>query len=320
MQHRITETLFILGAGEFATRGAVEELDAGPVPLVLAAGVYDGSGAEQHLLSGPDWTGLDIDPPPAEDVRTLDLRTGVLHREEPSAAHAPLRSVRFASIALPGVVALRAESAAGRLRPNTAFRTPPDSPLIRGHEGGRAIACSPAHGAGIAAVAEQRTRRTGTLGTVERVAGYVASGHRRPNVARAARLLDAAAGRGFDRLLTEQRAAWARRWDTVDVRIPDDPPTQLAVRFALFQLWCNVSRHDELAVGARGLSGTGYAGHVFWDADAFVLPAILSIDPPRPGRYCATGCVGCSWRRRGRAPTGTRERDSRGSRPPPAPT
>src|ERR1019366_448033 len=65
----------------------------------------------------------------------------------------------------------------------------------------------------------------------------------------------------------------------VNVTIPDDQETQLAVRFALFQLWCNVNRHDESAVGARGLSGSGYAGHVFWDADVFVLPAMVSIDP-----------------------------------------
>ena len=69
------------------------------------------------------------------------------------------------------------------------------------------------------------------------------------------------------------------RWEAVDVRIPDDPAAQLALRFALFQLWCNTKSRAELAVGARGLSGTGYAGHVFWDADVFVLPALVSIDP-----------------------------------------
>jgi trehalose/maltose hydrolase-like predicted phosphorylase len=84
---------------------------------------------------------------------------------------------------------------------------------------------------------------------------------------------------GFDRLLAGHRAAWAARWEAVDVRIPDDPAAQLALRFALFQLWCNTRAGGELAVGARGLSGTGYAGHVFWDADVFVLPAVVSIDP-----------------------------------------
>ena len=34
-----------------------------------------------------------------------------------------------------------------------------------------------------------------------------------------------------------------------------------------------------ISVGARGLSGTGYSGHVFWDADVFILPAVVAMDP-----------------------------------------
>ena len=108
---------------------------------------------------------------------------------------------------------------------------------------------------------------------------YVACPRRRSRPGEAADALSAAGDLGFDRLLAEHRAAWAARWEAVDVRIPDDPAAQLALRFALFQLWCNTKSGDELAVGARGLSGTGYAGHVFWDADVFVLPAMVSIDP-----------------------------------------
>jgi trehalose/maltose hydrolase-like predicted phosphorylase len=85
---------------------------------------------------------------------------------------------------------------------------------------------------------------------------------------------------GFGRLLAEHRAAWAARWEMADAQIPDDPAAQLAVRFALFQLWNNAVGPRELALGARGLSGAGYAGHVFWDADVFVLPALVSICPP----------------------------------------
>jgi len=51
------------------------------------------------------------------------------------------------------------------------------------------------------------------------------------------------------------------------------------LRFALFQLWCAIKDRGELAVGARGLSGAGYSGHVFWDADVFVLPAVVAMDP-----------------------------------------
>lgn len=115
--------------------------------------------------------------------------------------------------------------------------------------------------------------------TVERMAAYVARHGARPVPGPAADTLSAAEDLDFDRLLAEQRAAWAARWEVADAQIPDDPAAQLAVRFALFQLWNNASGRGELAVGARGLSGAGYAGHVFWDADVFVLPALVSICP-----------------------------------------
>ena len=54
----VTELLFTLGAGGVAMRGLVEEAAAGAQPMVLAAGVYDGTGPGQHLLPGPVWTGL----------------------------------------------------------------------------------------------------------------------------------------------------------------------------------------------------------------------------------------------------------------------
>ena len=54
---------------------------------------------------------------------------------------------------------------------------------------------------------------------------------------------------------------------------------QTAVRFALFHLMGSVRDRDEAAVGARGLTGLGYRGHVFWDADAFVLPFLASTHP-----------------------------------------
>ena len=63
-RRRVTESLFTLGAAGLATRGSVEETVPGGQPLVLAAGIYTGTGAAQHLLPGPAWTGLAIEPAP----------------------------------------------------------------------------------------------------------------------------------------------------------------------------------------------------------------------------------------------------------------
>ncbi|HVN13516.1 MAG TPA: hypothetical protein VMT69_15595, partial [Kineosporiaceae bacterium] len=300
LHRRVTETLFTLGAGGLATRGSVEEAPAGSVPLVLAAGVYTGTGSEQQLLAGPDWTGLRLDPAPVEDRQVLDLRSGVLWREAsaPGVGHDGLgvRTVRFASISRPGVVVLRAEGPADVLSPGPSLRPPPAAQMDDGRRGGRSWARTRAERrpgsepperrpgpepavASILAVASDRVHSHSGRRSVDRVALYSAGPDPRPPLEDQLALLDAAVDSGFDRLLADHRAAWADRWRVVDVSIPDDPAAQLAVRFALFQLWTNVGCTDQAAVGARGLSGAGYRGHVFWDADVYVLPAIASMAP-----------------------------------------
>ena len=109
---------------------------------------------------------------------------------------------------------------------------------------------------------------------LERLAAYG------PDERSARRALGAARKAGFETLFAEHRQAWARRWETADVVIEGDPELQRAVRFALFHLMASVADEGEAAVGARGLSGPGYQGHVFWDSDVFVLPFLAATHPP----------------------------------------
>jgi trehalose/maltose hydrolase-like predicted phosphorylase len=262
------EALFTLAAGGVATRGTVEEQPADADGLVLAAGVYAGDEPRDGLLPGPDWARIEVDQPPDTDARVLDLRTGVLHREERSTG-VPLRSLRFASLTEPGVVAVRVEAERGRLG---------DGPVL-GAGAADWVLATGAAGGGIGALAEETHESDGDIGTLERVVALVATPRGRPRRAEAAALLGRAREQGFERLLAAHRAAWAQRWDAVDVRIPADPGSERAFRFALFQLWSVTGPGPELAVGARGLSGPAYAGHVFWDADVFVLPALMTMDP-----------------------------------------
>jgi hypothetical protein len=280
------ESLFTIGDGSLATRGGT-----GPGSSVLAAGVYTGRGRQERLLAGPGWTGLPVDGVAHPQRYLLDLRGGVLLCEERDGDF-PLRSLRFASVERPGVQALRAEAAGDRLGRQPAL-TPPDvagpqAGVTRiDRDGGRIRARTSADGpGGIAAVAVQRVRRTRPVQVLERLAAYRADPCRVPDPEDADQALMAAAEVGFDGLLAEQRQAWARRWATVDVEIPGDESAQLALRYALFQLWTNIGRcgegtgrPGEHAAGARGLSGPDYAGHVFWDADVHCLPAVATIDP-----------------------------------------
>ena len=274
-RRRVSETLLSVAAGGVGTRGSLEEQPPGSTPLVAAAGVYQGDGSDQHLLPLPGWTRIEHVAPVRTDRRVLDLRTGVLLRVQTDPAPLPLRSTRWASAALPGVMVLRVEGSADGLQAG-----PPLTNTVEVPEDGQvAVTASGAGTAGVAVAARQRTTDLEGLRVVDRMAAYVPSRRGPPSPRSAADLLAAADRRGFARLLRDQRAVWARRWAAVDVCIPDDPETQLAVRYALFQLWSNSAALDELAIGARGLSGAAYAGHVFWDADVFVLPALASIDP-----------------------------------------
>ncbi|HEV7206384.1 MAG TPA: glycosyl hydrolase family 65 protein [Jatrophihabitans sp.] len=285
LRRRITEALFTLGAGGFGTRGSVEEPVPDSVELVVCAGVYAGPGPTDGLLPCPTWTALDIDPAgddeAPDDHRVLDLRTGVLERTTTRADGAVLRTLRFASAARPGLVCLRASGPADVLRagggplraPKGAVST---SGTTRGRQWVRVVAPS---GTGVVALGTEQVQLTGTTREVSRIAAYAPDRPRTPGLAGARTVFDDADEVGIDGLLEEHRAVWERRWATVDVAIPGDPDAQLAARFALFQLWTNVARHDEMAAGARGVSGSGYSGHVFWDADVFVLPAMTTIDP-----------------------------------------
>ena len=117
-------------------------------------------------------------------------------------------------------------------------------------------------------------------GVLDRVAGY--EGVLRGAAERAQRGRPSPTVRaelGFDALLAEHRRAWAARWEDADVLIDGDPELQLAVRLAIFHLLASAPDEGEAAVGARGLTGRAYRGHVFWDSDVYVLPFLAATHP-----------------------------------------
>lgn len=74
-------------------------------------------------------------------------------------------------------------------------------------------------------------------------------------------------------LLKEHCRAWEDRWQTSEIRIEGDERMQRAVRFVAYHLTSCAQPEDEwVSIGARGLTGTGYLGHVFWDTEIYMLP------------------------------------------------
>ncbi|MGI6149127.1 MAG: glycoside hydrolase family 65 protein [Firmicutes bacterium] len=82
---------------------------------------------------------------------------------------------------------------------------------------------------------------------------------------------------GFDQHLEVHQQVWEQRWQWADIEIvSDDHFDQLVVRFAVFHLIQMTPWNDpRVSVAAKGLSGEGYKGHVFWDTEIFILPFFL---------------------------------------------
>ncbi|SUX85614.1 glycosyl hydrolase [Citrobacter koseri] len=58
------------------------------------------------------------------------------------------------------------------------------------------------------------------------------------------------------------------------------PGDQRALDFALYHLRIMTPVHDERSsIAAKGLTGEGYKGHVFWDTEVFLLPFHLFTEP-----------------------------------------
>jgi alpha,alpha-trehalose phosphorylase len=91
--------------------------------------------------------------------------------------------------------------------------------------------------------------------------------------------LEIAMGVGFDELAAAQRRRLDEYWAVADVEIEGDEEVQQGLRFALFQLMQATSRAETRAIAAKGLTGTGYDGHAFWDTEAFVLPHLSYTSP-----------------------------------------
>jgi trehalose/maltose hydrolase-like predicted phosphorylase len=81
-------------------------------------------------------------------------------------------------------------------------------------------------------------------------------------------------------VLAAHEAAWQDRWSASDVVIDGDEDIQRALRFAVYHLTSAANPHDDsVSVGARGLTGDAYLGHVFWDTEIYLLPFYTAVWP-----------------------------------------
>jgi len=83
---------------------------------------------------------------------------------------------------------------------------------------------------------------------------------------------------GHDRLLQHHQQAWDSLWKS-DIVIDGDPQAQQDVHSMMYHLYSFVREGTAYSPSPMGLSGLGYNGHVFWDAELWMYPALLVLHP-----------------------------------------
>jgi trehalose/maltose hydrolase-like predicted phosphorylase len=235
----------------------------------------------------------------------LDFASG-LRTEKLDAGGRTVRIEQFASMTRTGLVAIRVTAPPGvglDVKPQVAAppnahagteesvydpRLPPQlnaSPwreVARINEGGLAgrVDQLPVSGFQVAAFAAVLAQRVGENGesVVELLASYAVRRHDDPaRIAREA--IEGVRQDGFEALLREQRDWWRSHWSQAEIDLPNEPAAEGAVRHALLQLTQAAARDGTGSVAAKGQTGEGYEGHIFWDADLYVLPVFAWTRP-----------------------------------------
>ena len=120
---------------------------------------------------------------------------------------------------------------------------------------------------------------------------------------------------GWEGLLAEQRRYLDDFWDRSDVELAGDAELQQAVRFALFHTLQASARGEQRAIAAKGLTGPGYDGHTFWDAESFVLRVLTYTAPHAAPVTSSAGATTHSiWRGSERGRSASKGRYSPGGR------
>lgn len=102
------------------------------------------------------------------------------------------------------------------------------------------------------------------------------------NLAKAAQL-------GFDKLLENQKEAWAKIWDKADISIDGDVKAQQGIRFNIFQLnQTYLGKDARLNIGPKGFTGEKYGGSTYWDTEAYCIPFYMATKDQEVARKLLT--------------------------------
>ncbi len=265
---RAVEAMTTLSDGVFGRRGLPLGPDHPPSALVLASGVFDDAEVPGLLDAPQAAIAFGSGRADNEPAVILDLRRGLVTSDATVGGH-EVSIQHFASSVRNGIDVLRI---AGPAEIAAAL-----SPLAAPSGSGRSAS---ARGA-IAAAARRTTTESGNRLAVTRITALASSPPDDDPTRIAATQLGAASAATFEQLQREHESEWLERWSAAAIDLPDRPDIEARLRFAQFHLLSLSGIGAESAIGARAATGHAYNGHVFWDTDVFVVPALSAMDPRR---------------------------------------
>jgi trehalose/maltose hydrolase-like predicted phosphorylase len=106
----------------------------------------------------------------------------------------------------------------------------------------------------------------------------ITSAHHDDPLNEAERLTIYAKLEGRDRLINFHTKAWENLWKS-DITIEGDDQSQQDIHSMLYHLYSFTREGTALSPSPMGLSGLGYNGHVFWDTELWMFPALLVLHP-----------------------------------------
>lgn len=83
----------------------------------------------------------------------------------------------------------------------------------------------------------------------------------------------------FEKIVNDSTNFWSDFWERSEVKITGDDSLNQALHFNLFQLTSSSGRDGKTNISAKGLSGTGYDGHYFWDTEMYMSPFFTYTNP-----------------------------------------
>lgn len=114
--------------------------------------------------------------------------------------------------------------------------------------------------------------------TITKYVAVVTSHESTAPIADAQKEASAAQAAGYDALAKANDAAWAGLW-AGRIDVVGNASIATAVNASEFYLWSSVRDGVDWSISPAGLSSNGYSGHIFWDAETWMYPALLAQHP-----------------------------------------